>query len=192
MARQPTGRGGGSPSGALVATRTRRPGPHPRGCAPEGGAGRSSRRTSGVPGCDATDGPAWLAADCWTVRADPSGVRDRRGGTEPQAILAVVAPTAWRMSRVPASGCDTIEAWEADTSWILAFARSAMNRWSAAGIALSSVQSRYQDGRVFQAGGPDGSLNAAPVHGRCAAAMTSDVPRSTSAAKAAWNCSMSR
>ena len=84
---------------------------------------------------------------------------------------------------VAASGCDTIEAWEADTSWILAFARSAMNRWSAARIALSSVQSKYQHGSVFQAGGPDGSPNAAPLHGRCVAAMTSDVPPSTSAAK---------
>ena len=31
-----------------------------------------------------------------------------------------------------------------------------------------------------------------PLHGRCVAAMTSDVPRSRSAAKAAWNCSESR
>jgi hypothetical protein len=61
------------------------------------------------------------------------------------------------MSCVAASGCDTIEACEAGTSRIRAWARSAMKRWVAAGIALSSVQSRYQHGSVFQAGGPDGS-----------------------------------
>ena len=61
------------------------------------------------------------------------------------------------MSCVAASGWDTIETCEAGTSWILAFARSAMNRWAAFGMALSSVQSRYQHGIVFQAGGPDGS-----------------------------------
>jgi hypothetical protein len=32
-----------------------------------------------------------------------------------------------------------------------------MNRWGAGGIALSSEQSRYQHGTVFQAGGPDGA-----------------------------------
>jgi hypothetical protein len=47
-------------------------------------------------------------------------------------------------------------------------------------------------GPAFQAGGPDGASNAAPLHGRCVAAMTSEVARSTSAAKAAWNASRSR
>ena len=32
-----------------------------------------------------------------------------------------------------------------------------MNRWSAGGIALSSVPSRYQHGTVFHAGGADGA-----------------------------------
>ena len=37
-----------------------------------------------------------------------------------------------------------------------------MNRWSAGGIALSSVPSRYQHGSVFHARGPDGApANAA-------------------------------
>ena len=67
------------------------------------------------------------------------------------------------------------------------------NRCSAGGIALSSLPTRYQLGiPAFQAGGPDGASNAAPFHGRCVAAMTSDVARSTSAAKAAWNASRSR
>jgi hypothetical protein len=43
---------------------------------------------------------------------------------------------------------------------IVAFARSAMNRWSAGGIALSWVPSRYQHGSVFHAGGPDGTAKA--------------------------------
>ena len=97
------------------------------------------------------------------------------------------------MSCVAASGWDTIEAWEAGTSTMVAFARSAMNRCSAGGIALSSLPSRYQHGiPTFQAGGPDGAPNAAPLHGRWVAAMTSDVARSTSAANAAWKASGSR
>src|SRR4051794_36437531 len=60
------------------------------------------------------------------------------------------------MSWVAASGRDTYETCEADTSTIVAFARSATNRWSAGGIALSSVPSRYQHGSVFHAGGRAG------------------------------------
>src|SRR3954468_20279034 len=68
-----------------------------------------------------------------------------------------------------------------------------MNRWSAGGIALSSVPSRYQHGSVFHASGPDGvPANAAAAYGRCAAAMTSAVAWSTSAAKASRNASVSR
>ena len=77
------------------------------------------------------------------------------------------------MSWVAASGCDTNETCEAATSTIVAFARSAMNRWSAGGIALSSVPSRYQHGSVFHAGGPVGApANAAAAYGRCVAAIT--------------------
>ena len=50
------------------------------------------------------------------------------------------------MSWIAASDCDTNETCEAGTSTIVAFARSAMNRWSAGGIALSSVPTRYQHG----------------------------------------------
>ena len=57
---------------------------------------------------------------------------------------------------------DTNETCEAGISTIVAFARSAMNRWRAGGIALSSVPSKYQHGSVFQAGGADGvAANAA-------------------------------
>src|SRR3954469_6690146 len=92
------------------------------------------------------------------------------------------------MSWVAASGCDRYETCEAGTSTIVAFARSAMNRWSAGGIALSSVPSRYQHGTVFHAGGLDGApANAAAAYGRWAAAMTAAVAWSTSAAKASRN-----
>src|SRR6476620_12512083 len=75
---------------------------------------------------------------------------------------AAVASTACRTSWVAASGWDTNETCEAGTSTMVAFARSAMNRWSAGGIALSSVPSKYQHGTVFHAGGADGvAANAA-------------------------------
>src|SRR5689334_21102002 len=68
-----------------------------------------------------------------------------------------------------------------------------MNRCSAGWIALSSVPSRYQHGIVFHAGGRDGApANAAAAYGRCAAAMTSAVAWSTSAAKASRNALGSR
>ena len=48
---------------------------------------------------------------------------------------------------------------------MVAFARSAMNRCSAGGIAWSSVPIRYQHGiPALRAGGPDGAPNAAPFH----------------------------
>jgi hypothetical protein len=97
------------------------------------------------------------------------------------------------MSWVAASGCDTNETWEAATSTIVAFARSAMNRWSAGGIALSAVPSKYQHGNLFHAGGPDGAAaNAAAAYGRWVAAITAAVAGSTSAAKVSRNASGSR
>jgi hypothetical protein len=63
------------------------------------------------------------------------------------------------ISFVATSGCETIEAWEAGTSSIVAVARSALKRCVAGGIALSSVPSRYHEGIDFHAGGPDGALN---------------------------------
>jgi 3-hydroxy-3-methylglutaryl CoA synthase len=68
------------------------------------------------------------------------------------------------MSWVAASGWDTNETCEAGTSTIVASARSAMNRWSAGGIALSWVPSRYQHGSVFQASGPDGAAATLAAH----------------------------
>src|ERR687886_2014524 len=89
------------------------------------------------------------------------------------------------MSWMAASGCDTKETCEAGTSTIVALARSAMNRWSAGGIALSSVPSRYQHGNVSQASGPDGApANAAAAYGRWAVAVTAAVSGSPAAAEA--------
>ena len=87
---------------------------------------------------------------------------DHRAETSDRQPAAAVAATACRMSWVAASGWDTNETCEAGTSTIVAFARSAMNRCSAGGIALSSVPSKYQHGSAFQAGGDDGvAANAA-------------------------------
>src|SRR5215217_7575613 len=114
-------------------------------------------------------------------------------GSPAHGWLRLVASTAWRMSWVAASGWDTNETCEAATSTIVALARSAMNRWSAGGIALSWVPSRYQHGSVFHAGGPDGAAaNAAAAYGRWVAAITAAVAGSTSAAKASRNASGSR
>src|ERR1700755_1868500 len=97
------------------------------------------------------------------------------------------------MSWVAASGWDTKETCEAGTSTIVALARSAMNRWSAGGIALSSVPSQYQDRTVLHAGGEDGvAANAARAYGRWVAAITAAVSGSTSAAKASRKASGAR
>src|SRR6478672_4587522 len=81
---------------------------------------------------------------------------ERGAGTDTGGL---VASTACRISSVAASGCERNETCEAGTSTMVAWARSAMNRWSAGGIALSSVPSRYQQGvPVFQAGGPEGPV----------------------------------
>src|SRR5678815_471639 len=97
------------------------------------------------------------------------------------------------MSWTAASGWDRNDTWEAATSTIVAFARSAMNRCNAGGIARSWVPSKYQHGSDFHAGGPDGTAaNAAAAYGRWAAAITAAVSASTSAAKASPNASGSR
>src|SRR5215208_7437559 len=81
-----------------------------------------------------------------------------RLGPNPYAGAPTVALTAVMISFVATSGCETMEACEAETSSIVDFARSAMKRCVAGGIALSCVPSRYQKGIDFHAGGPDGAL----------------------------------
>jgi hypothetical protein len=69
---------------------------------------------------------AWRAGP---GRAGPGGRSGlERGETGTQAMAGVAASAASRISSVAISGCDTIDAWEAATSRILAPARSAMNR----------------------------------------------------------------
>ena len=106
--------------------------------------------------------------------------------------LRLVSSTALRISCVTLSGCDTMDAWEAATSSIRAFPRSAMNRCPAGGIARSSVPSRYHEGMDRHPGGPEGVAAAAPLQGRWVAAITAAVSASTSAANASGNRSRSR
>jgi hypothetical protein len=49
------------------------------------------------------------------------------------------------MSCVAASGCDTIEAWEAGTFWILAFARSASRQKSFVRLAYLTLNGPLGD-----------------------------------------------
>ena len=95
-----------------------------------------------------------------------------RLGRDPYAVAPTVALAAVTISFVKTSGCETMEAWEAETTSIVAVARSAMKRCVAGGIALSSAPTRYHEGIDFHAGGPDGALSAAALHGRWVAAMT--------------------
>jgi hypothetical protein len=91
-------------------------------------------------------------------------MRPGRTGTCPSngwgsvSSAGLVASTAWRMSWVAASGWDTNETWEAATSTIVAFARSAINRWSAGGIALSWVPLQERQDRAPPAPGGDRRL----------------------------------
>src|SRR5512138_327779 len=76
------------------------------------------------------------------------------------------------MSFVTSLGLEIMAGCGALTRTIWALARSAMKVWRYGGMTLSSVPTRYQDGIVFQAGGPDGSALANNVMGRCEAART--------------------
>src|SRR5829696_9802684 len=146
------------------------------------GDGRPGRHANSVPSrrSSALDQPS--SSERWRhpgrlrgLRGQRSSLCAARAGRQSPAHgwLGLVASMAWRMSWVAASGWDRNETWEAATSTIVALARSAMNRWSAGGIALSWVPSRYQHGSVFHAGGPDGAAaNAAAAYGRWVAAIT--------------------
>ena len=83
-----------------------------------------------------------------------------------------VAWTALRMTRVTTDGSEMRDRCPALTSVMRAPARRAMNVSSAGGMTWSAVPITAQDGMVFQAGGPDGSVNALAASGRWVAAMT--------------------
>lgn len=85
-----------------------------------------------------------------------------------------------------ARGCDWCATCDDLTLTILALARFAMNSCAAGGMVLSAVARRYQEGMVFHAGSPDGSVNAASENGRWEAYITRVVLRGRSPAKASW------
>jgi hypothetical protein len=65
---------------------------------------------------------------------------------------------------------ESMDRCDARTSLIWLCARWAMNSCKEGGRMLSLVPSRYQLGRVSQAGSPEGSRSALKVMGRCATA----------------------
>src|SRR4051794_2275964 len=88
------------------------------------------------------------------------------------------------MSLVVASGREIITTCDAPAiSTVLAPIRFAMKRSSFVPIALSWPDTRYHEGIVFQADGPDGSPRLCRAAGRWLAAMTSVSVFGRSAAK---------
>ena len=73
--------------------------------------------------------------------------------------------------------------WPALTLEMRAPARLDISSCSARGITLSNVPMSDQDGIVFHAGGPEGSVNCAGAAGRCTAARTRAFLRPTPLAK---------
>jgi hypothetical protein len=76
------------------------------------------------------------------------------------------------MTWATVSGSAIMDRCPAFTSVMWAPARLAMKVSSAGGMTRSAVPITAHDGMVFQAGTPDGSLNALAVSGRWVAAMT--------------------
>ena len=73
------------------------------------------------------------------------------------------------------------------TSVVVAPARRAMRRTTSLPAASSPVGTTAQDGRLFHAGTPVGSLEARAETGRCVTAITRACSPVESAAKASWN-----
>src|SRR5438477_12183454 len=67
-----------------------------------------------------------------------------------------------------------------------------MFRWAGGGIILSSVDTRYQLGLVFQAGSVIVPDSASTPQGTCELAMQAAVSASASPAKEKWNFALSR
>lgn len=76
------------------------------------------------------------------------------------------------MTRVTTDGLEMRDRCPALTSVMWATARWDMKVSCAGGMTRSPVPITAQDGMVFQAGGPDGSVNALAASGRWVAAMT--------------------
>src|SRR5207248_4341160 len=82
-----------------------------------------------------------------------------------------MAATALRITSVTTCGCEIMITWEPSTSVIVAPARLAMERMTSLPAALSPVATTVQEGKVFQAGAPDGSEKAPSETGRWVAAI---------------------
>src|SRR6202049_2951196 len=83
-------------------------------------------------------------------------------------------------------------AWLPLTSTTVDPARLDMARWASGGIILSSVTIRYQLVLAFHAGSVIAPLRASKPHGTWESAMNAAFSASTSAAKEAGNCALSR
>src|SRR5258707_6370841 len=86
------------------------------------------------------------------------------------------------MMSATSCGRDINGAWLAGTERTVAFILLARSSCAGGGIIWSSVQTRYQDGRVFQAAGPSASVKLATLSGLCTAAITAASSSVTSAA----------
>ena len=75
------------------------------------------------------------------------------------------------MRSATSSGWLIIATCELSISTVVEPARAAMARSAAGGMTRSDDATRYQDGSVFHAGGPDGSPRVASAAGRCETAM---------------------
>src|SRR3954470_13297596 len=76
---------------------------------------------------------------------------------------------------------------EPSTSVMVAPARSAIDRTTSVPAALSGDASTVQDGSDFQAGGPDGSVQANSGTGRWVTAITAACCAGRSAANTSWS-----
>src|ERR1700722_21033507 len=112
---------------------------------------------------------------------------DSRDRSRPAACAATSA-----MSEATAAGWETYTAWLAAACDTVAPIRSAIARWAAGGIILSSVVVRYQLGLARQAASVMSAVVASAPQGTWAAAMNSACSAGRSPANEAWNCFWSR
>ena len=89
----------------------------------------------------------------------------------PGAAGQPTAAIACWIRSATSSGWLIIATCELSISTVVDPARAAIARSAAGGITRSCDATRYQDGSVFQAGGPDGSPRVASAAGRCETAM---------------------
>src|SRR3712207_5192306 len=92
------------------------------------------------------------------VETRRGGATDRRRPTplRPFLLCQLTVLAAATMGRVTAAGREIIGRWDARSSTVAVWARSAMKRCSAGGITLLAVPTRYQLGIVFHVGAPEG------------------------------------